>query len=69
MGEALDLAMDGKSPYPDKSTFIDADTPDTDREVKAAAADGQSAVVVSADGDTRTLSPEEILGSDAVDAA
>lgn len=69
MGEALDLAMDGKSPYPDKSTFIDADTPNTAREVKAATADGQSAVVVSANGDTRILSPEEIPGSGAADAA
>ena len=69
MGEALDLAMDGKSPYPDKSTFIDADTPHTDREVKAAAADGQSAIVVSANGGTRILSPEEISGSGAADAA
>lgn len=69
MSDALDLAMDGKSPYPDRSTFIDAGTPKTDRETKAAAQEGQSAVLVSPDGSTRVCSPEEILRSGAVDAA
>ncbi|MGC1851360.1 MAG: hypothetical protein WA687_02840 [Solirubrobacterales bacterium] len=61
MDEALDLAIEGKSPYPDRSTFIDADTPRTDREITAATEEGQSAVVVSANGNARVLSPEEIL--------
>lgn len=69
MSDALGLAMDGKSPYPDRSTFIDAGTPRTDRETKAAAQEGQSAVLVSPDGSSQVYPPGEILGPDAVDAA
>lgn len=64
MDKAIDLAIEEKSPYPDKSTFIDADTPHTDREIKVAAKEGQSAVVVSADGSARVISPEKALGKD-----
>ncbi len=61
LSEALDLAMEGRSPYPDKSTFIDADKPETNREVRGAAREGQHAVVVSPGGGTRVMSPEEVL--------
>lgn len=69
MHEALDLAMEDKSPYPDRSTFIDTDTPDAGREMKAAADEGQSAVLVAVDGSTRVMSPEEIHGLGSIDAA
>lgn len=59
MYEAIDLAMEDKSPFPDRSTFIDADTPAMSREIEAAIGEGQSAVVVSADGSSRVISPGE----------
>lgn len=62
MDEAIDLAIEGASPYPDKSTFIDAEAPDVDCEIRTAAEERQSAVVVSADGSTRVVSPEKALG-------
>jgi len=69
MDEAIELAIEERSPYPERSTFIDADTPYTDREMKRAAQRGQSVVLVSPDCSTRVLEPAEILGSGAADAA
>jgi len=58
MDEAIDLAIEGRSPYPDKSAFIDADTPQAGHEIQRAADEGRSVVLVSADGSTRVLRPE-----------
>lgn len=63
--EAVDLAMEDRSPFPDRSTFIDAETPATSREIEAAIGEGQSAVVVSADGSSRVISPGEFSPSTA----
>jgi hypothetical protein len=68
MDEAIERAIEEKPIVPERSSFIDADTPYTDREIKRAAEKGHSAVVVSPDGSARIFSPEEILGKDA-DAA
>lgn len=61
MHEALELAMEDKSPFPDRSTFIDAGTPETGSAIRAAAEEGQHAVVVSPGGGTRVVSPEQAL--------
>jgi hypothetical protein len=60
MDEAIEMAVEGRSPYPDKATFIDADTPTVyiDRESRRAAEEGQAVVLVAADGSTRILHPE-----------
>lgn len=63
MDEAIELAIEERSPFPEQSAFIDADTPYTEREMRRAAEKGYSAVVVSPDGSTRIVPPEEILGS------
>lgn len=60
--DALDLAMEDKSPFPDRSTFIDADSPKLSRAIEAANEDGQFAVVVSPDGSTRVISPRGTSG-------
>jgi hypothetical protein len=62
MNEAIELAIEERSPYPEQSAFIDADTPFTEREMKRAAEDGYSVVLVSPDCSTRVVAPEEILG-------
>jgi len=62
MDEAIELAIEERSPYPEQSAFIDADTPYTDREMKRAAKNGYASVVVSADGSTRVVPPEDVLG-------
>jgi len=58
MNEAIELAIAEKSPYPEASMFIDADTPYTERDIAHAFAKGLAAVVVSADGSTRIIRSE-----------
>lgn len=58
MDEAIDLAIEGRSPYPERAAFIDAGTPSAGHDIKGAADDGLSVVLVSADGSTRVLKLE-----------
>ena len=58
MDEAIDLAIEGRSPYPEKAAFIDADVPTAGHAIQRAADEGRSVVLVSADGSTRVLRPE-----------
>ena len=58
MGEAIDLAVEGRSPYPERAAFIDADTPSAGHDIERAADEGLSVVLVSADGSTRVLKPD-----------
>jgi hypothetical protein len=58
MNEAIDLAIEGRSPYPERAAFIDADTPFAGHEIERAADEGLSVVLVSADGSTRVLKPD-----------
>jgi hypothetical protein len=68
MDEAIELAIEERSPFPERSSFIDADTPHTDDAIRRAAEEDYSAVVVYPDGSTRVFSPREVLEG-AVDAA
>jgi hypothetical protein len=61
MDEAIELAIEERSPFPERSSFIDAGTPYTEGAIKRAAEEDYSAVVVYPDGSTRVFSPEEIL--------
>lgn len=58
MDEAIDLAIEGRSPYPERAAFVDADTPSAGHDIERAADEGLSVVLVSADGSTRVLRPE-----------
>ena len=58
MDEALDLAIEGRLPYPEKAAFIDADEPGAGHAIERAADQGLSVVLVSADGSTHILKPE-----------
>lgn len=70
MSQAIEMAIAEESPFPEKALFLDADVPCERREseMARAAGDGMSVVLVSPDGSTRVLSPQEILGG-AADAA
>lgn len=68
MDEAIELAIEERSPFPERCSFIDADTPHTEKAKRQAADGGYSAVVVYPDGSTRVFSPDEIVGG-AADAA
>lgn len=58
MNEAIDLAIEERSPHPDQAAFIDADTPYTETGIKRAAANGRAAVLCYPDGSTKILTPE-----------
>jgi hypothetical protein len=58
MDEAIDLAIEGRSPYPERAAFIDADAPSAGHDIECAADEGLAVVLVSADGSTRVLKPE-----------
>jgi len=58
MDEAIDLAIEGCSPYPDRAAFIDADSPSAGREAMRAASQGLAVVLVSADRKTCVLTPD-----------
>ena len=55
MNEAIELALQGRSPYPDRAAFIDADTASTDRAISHARAEDRTIVLVAADGSPRLL--------------
>lgn len=57
MDEAIELAIEGRSPYPEKSAFIDAGTAHAGREIRRAADEGRAVVLVAADGGTRVIRP------------
>lgn len=58
MNEAIELDIEGCSPYPKKATFIDADTPYVSSEIRRAVDEGHAIVLVDADGSTLTLRAE-----------
>lgn len=58
MDEAIDLAIEGRSPYPERAAFIDADAPLAGHDIERAANEGFSVVLVSSNGGTRILKPE-----------
>ena len=59
MDEAIELAIQERSPYPEKAAFVDADEPSAGAEIRRAADEGRAIVLVGADGSTRTLLPEQ----------
>ena len=58
MDEAIDLTIMGRSPYPERAAFIDADAASAGREIKRAADEGLPVVLVAADGSFHVLMPE-----------
>lgn len=58
MEEAIELAIEERSPYPERAAFINAGLPTTDASIKRAFKDDKAAVLVAADGSTRVLLSE-----------
>jgi hypothetical protein len=57
MDEAIDLAIEGRSPYPERAAFVDVDAPAAGNDIERAVDEGLSVVLVSSDGSTRVLKP------------
>ena len=60
MQEAIELNVQGRSPYPESAYFLDADVPDLGKWIARATDEGQAVVLVSEDGSTRVLRPERV---------
>lgn len=58
MDEAIDLAIEGRSPVPERAAFIDADAPSAGHDIERAADECLAVVLVSVDGSTQVLKPE-----------
>lgn len=49
MDGAIELAIEERSPYPEKAAFVDADTPYVGTEIRRAADEGRAVVLVAAE--------------------
>jgi hypothetical protein len=58
MEEAIELAIEERSPYPERAAFIDADGPGAGAAIKRAIDEDRAVVLVCADGSTRILRAE-----------
>jgi hypothetical protein len=57
MDEAVELAIEERSPYPEKAAFLDADEPTVGADIRRAADEGRAIVLVAADGARGHCSP------------
>lgn len=55
MDRAIDLAIEGDSPYPEHAAFVNADSPHAGREITRSLDEGYAVVLVSADGRERII--------------
>lgn len=62
---ATDLAVEGRSPYPNGAAFVPADLPNLGEAVAGYARERRPVVIVYADGDERVLVPSELSGNSA----
>ncbi|MGV1049106.1 MAG: hypothetical protein ACOYD4_11350 [Solirubrobacterales bacterium] len=58
MDEAIELAIEGRSPYPERAAFIDSGSPSAGHDIERAADEGLAVVLVSTDGSTLVPKPE-----------
>jgi hypothetical protein len=60
MEEAIELAIEERSPYPDRAVFINADGPRTGAAIKRAIDEDRVVVLVAADGSASILRAEPV---------
>ncbi len=60
MDEAITLAIDGRSPYPERAAFVDADDACAGAAIKRAIDEERAVVLVSSDGSTNILRVEAV---------
>lgn len=63
MDRAIDLAIEGNSPYPEHAAFVDADSPHAGQEISRALDEGYVVVLVSADGRERVITAKMLAAT------
>jgi hypothetical protein len=63
MDRAIDLAIEGDSPYPEHAAFVDADSPHAGHEITRTLDEGYAVVLVSADGRERIVTAKRLAAS------
>jgi hypothetical protein len=63
MDRAIDLAIEGKSPYPQHAAFVDADSPQAGHEIARSLDEGYAVVLVSTDGRERIVTAKTLATS------
>ncbi len=63
MDRAIDLAIEGNSPYPEHAAFVDADSPHAGHEITRSLDEGYAVVLVSADGRERIITAKMLAAS------
>lgn len=57
MDEAIELAIEGDSPYPERALFLNADAPYASDQIVRASDEGLTVVLVAEDGSSRVIGP------------
>lgn len=60
MEEAIELAIEERSPYPERVAFFNEDTPNNEKAIERALEEQRAVVLVAADYSTRVLLPEPV---------
>ena len=63
MDRAIDLAIEGDSPYPEHAAFVNADSPHAGQEITRSLDEGYAVVLVSADGRERIITAKMLAAS------
>jgi hypothetical protein len=63
MDRAIDLAIEGDSPYPEHAAFVNADSPHAGHEITRSLDEGYAVVLVSADGRERIITAKMLAVS------
>jgi len=63
MDRAIDLAIEGNSPYPEHAAFIDAESPHAGHEITRVFDEGYAVVLVSADRRERVITAKTLAAS------
>jgi hypothetical protein len=58
MEEAIELAIQGRSPYPERAVFINDGDPETGAAIRRAIDEDRAVVLVAADGTARIVRAE-----------
>jgi hypothetical protein len=63
MDRAIEQAIDGSSPSPERAAFVNADSAHAGREIVRAFDDGYAVVLVSADGRERLITAKTLVAT------